>query len=166
MNCPKSNHLVIEEHESSASATSWGKKEVTREIALLEAHIYQDKIARLTQEALESSENDQGSYSTKITSRGVCKELLETYNDLSLFVIESRTVCFTSAINSILRSLRALHRTFSGSKLRLGPAEAIKRLIVEVRRLVSFGEISEAASNRAPLFAYGPELSDFRHRFR
>lgn len=166
MNCPESNHLVIEEHESAASATSWGKKEVTREIALLEAHIYQDKIARLTQEALESSENDQGGYSTKITSRGICKELLETYNELSIFVIQSRVARFTSAIGSIVSSLRELHRTFSGSKLRLGPAEAIKRLIVEVRRLVSFGEISQAASNRAPLFAYGPELSEFRHRLR
>lgn len=166
MNCPESNHLVIEEHESASSATSWGKKEVTREIALLEAHIYQDKIARLTQEALESSENDQGSYSTKIKSRGICKELLETYSDLSIFVIQSRVARITSAISSILRSLRALNRTFSGSTLHLRSAELIKRLTIEIRRLVSFGEISEAASNRAPLFAYGPELSDFRHRFR
>ncbi|WP_165677605.1 hypothetical protein [Metapseudomonas otitidis] len=166
MNCPKSNHLVIEEHESAASATSWGKKEVTREIALLEAHIYQDKIARLTQEALESSENDQGSEAAKIASRGICKELLEAYDDLSLFVVDSRAIQFTDAITAILDSLRSLGSTFLGSIFHLGPAEAIKRLTIEIRRLVSFGEISEAAANRAPLFAYGPELSEFRHRLR
>lgn len=166
MNCPKSNHLVIEGHESASPATSWGKKEVAREIALLEAHIYQDKIARLTQEALESSEGDLKGGTASIAVRGISKELLQAYDNYARVVISSRTTSFTEAIGAILDSLRAVAGHLSGSKYYLSSAETIRLLKTELCKLMSLDKIAETACNRTPLFAYGPELSEFRHRLR
>jgi hypothetical protein len=69
-----------------------------------------------------------------------------------------------------MNALRVLSRRgislFTSFAHRLSAAIAINRLQKAALTFMSLSKTAEIACNRIPLFAYGPELSEFRHRLR
>jgi hypothetical protein len=170
MNCPEPNATAIEENISVAPAESWGEKGVAREIALLEAHVRQDKIARIIDEALAATERVKNSVGLKGPSKealvNIEDELRESYLDYAMSVIVGRALSNFNAIDVIRTLSRKGMSLFSRFAHGLSAAIAIHRLQRELLTFKSLRKVAEIACNRAPLFAYGPELSEFRHRLR
>lgn len=170
MNRPKPNNTAIEESIHATPAGSWGEKEVAREIALLEAHVHQDKIHRLIDEALVATQSEKsgGRYgpSKAALLTDIEDELQESYLDYAMSVIVSRSLSSLDAIDTIRTLSRRGMSIFSGFVHGLSAAIAIYRLQREILTFMNLSKAAEIACNRVPLFAYGPELSEFRHRLR
>lgn len=170
MNRPKPNNTAMEENIRVAPAESWGEKEVAREIALLEAHVHQDKIDRLIDEALAATgteilEGLKGP-SKEALLTNIEDELKQSYLDFAASVIVERALSNLEAIDTIRTLSRRGMSIFSGFAHGLSAAIAIYRLQKETLTFMSLSRAAEIACNRIPLFAYGPELSEFRHRLR
>jgi hypothetical protein len=170
MNRPKPNTTAIEESAHASPAESWGEKEVAREIALLEAHILEDRISRLIDEAHVAVEADNPvglkDLYYEILPVNIEDELKQSYLDYAMSVIVGRALPDDKA----LKTLRGLSRRgislFTNFAHRLSAAIAINRLQIAALAFMSLSKAAEIACNRIPLFAYGPELSEFRHRLR
>ncbi len=170
MNRPKPNTTAIEESTHASPAEPWGEKEVAREIALLEAHVHEDKIERLIDAALAAvgGENSGGlkGPSYEILPLNIEDELKQSYLDYAMAVIVGRALPDAKAV----KTLRALSRRgislFSRFSHGISAAIAIHRLQKAALTFMSLSKAAEIACNRIPLFAYGPELSEFRHRLR
>jgi len=174
MTCPKPNVTAIEEHISVAPAESWDEKEVAHEIALLEAHIRQDSIVRLIDEAIavvaatEEAESSGGlnGPSKEVLLTNIDDELKQSYLDYAMSVIVGRTLSSLDAVDAIRTLSRRGMSLFSSFAHGLSVAIAINLLQKATLTFMNLSKAAEIACNRAPLFAYGPELSEFRHRLR
>lgn len=172
MNRPEPTATAIEENTVCVvPAVSWGEKEAAREIALLEAHVRQEKIKSVIDEAIAAVEAHNAPRGGewlhgKILPICIEEELHQSYFDYAMSVIVNGHVSSNHAI-SVLRSLslRAMahFRHFANG---LSVAMAIFRIKERSRTFLNLSKAAESACNRVPLFAYGPELSEFRHRFR
>jgi len=170
MNRPKPSTTAIEESIHATPAESWGEKEVAREIALLEAHVHQDKIYRLIDEALAATQPEKsgalGGPSKEALLTNIEGELKESYLNYAMRVIVSDALSSLDAIDTIRTLSRRGMSIFSGFAHGLSAAIAIYRLQKENLTFMNLSKVAEIACNRVPLFAYGPELSEFRHRLR
>ena len=170
MNCPKPNITAKEESAQASPAESWGEKEIAREIALLEAHIQEDRISRLIDEAHALVEADNPlelkGRSHTLLPVNIEDELKESYLDYAMAVIADTGLSDAKAV----KTLRALSRRgisiFTSFAHRLSAAIAINSLQKAALTFMSLSKTAEIAGNRIPIFAYGPELSEFRHRLR
>lgn len=170
MNRHKPNTTAIEESTHASPAESWGEKEVAREIALLEAHIHVDAINRLIDEALAAVEADNpvglNRRRYEILPANIEDELKQSYLDYAMAVIVGGALPDAKAV----KTLRALSRRgislFTRFAHGLSAAIAIHRLQRAALTFMRLSKTAEIACNRMPLFAYGPELSEFRHRLR
>lgn len=170
MNCLKPNTTAKEESVHASPAESWGEKEVAREIALLEAHVHEDRISRLIDEAHAAVEADNPvelkGLSYEILPVNIEDELKQSYLDYAMAVIVGRALPDAKAV----KTLRALSRRgislFTSFAHRLSAAIAINSLQKAALTFMSLSKAAEIAGNRIPIFAYGPELSEFRHRLR
>lgn len=165
---PKPTTAANEERKAAAPAESWGEKEVAREIALLEAHVHQDFIHQLIDEALAVTESESSGVeglSKETLLSNIEGELRESYLDYALRVI-SEELSSIDAIDAIRSLSRRGLSVFSRFAHGLTAAIAISRLQKEILTFMNLSKAAEVACNRVPLFAYGPELSEFRHRLR
>lgn len=170
MNRPKPNTTALEESAHASPAESWGEKEVAREIALLEAHVHEDRICRLIEEAYVAVEanNPIGpeglSYETLPVN--IEEELRQSYLDYAMSVIIGRALPDYEAVKTLRELSRRGLSLFTSFAHRLSAAIAIIRLQIAALTFMSLSKAAQIACNRVPLFAYGPELSEFRHRLR
>ncbi|MEE4683190.1 hypothetical protein V2K56_26415 [Pseudomonas alliivorans] len=170
MNRPKPNTTAIEESAHASPADFWGEKEVAREIALLEAHVHEDRISRLIDEshvAVEAN-NPAGLKGLRyeILPVNIEDELKQSYLDYAMSVIVGRALPGGKAVNNLRELSRRGISLFTSFAHRLSAAIAINRLQKAALTFMSLSKTAEIACNRIPLFAYGPELSEFRHRLR
>ncbi|EOG7777819.1 hypothetical protein N5C69_19060 [Pseudomonas aeruginosa] len=179
MNRPEPTVTAIEEDTTSvASAESWGEKEVAREIALLEAHVRQDTITKAVDAlaALDFVARDH-KQSTVVVPQCILDELNQSYLDYAMSVIVGRELPVAKAARTLRRLsqragmiLAARTNLASLLKFELKAALALHRFDVASRALsaqvLTLKKSAESACFSNPLFAYGPELSEFRHRFR
>jgi hypothetical protein len=170
MNRPKPNTTAIEESVNASPAESWGEKEVAREIALLEAHVHEDRISRLIDEAHVAVEanNPVGlkGLSYEILPVNIEDELKQSYLDYAISVIVGRALPDGKAVKTLRELSRRGISLFTSFTHRLSAAIAINRLQEAALTFMSLSKAAEIACNRIPLFAYGPELSEFRHKLR
>ncbi len=170
MNRPKPNTTAIEESAHASPAESWGEKEVAREIALLEAHVHEDRISRLIDEAHVAVEanNPVGLKGLRyeILPVNIEDELKQSYLDYAMSVIVGRALPDGKAVKTLRELSRRGISLFTSFTHRLSAAIAINRLQKAALTFMSLSKAAEIACNRIPLFAYGPELSEFRHRLR
>lgn len=170
MNRPKPNTTAPEESAHASPAESWGEKEVAREIALLEAHVHEDRICRLIEEAYVAVEanNPIGpeglSYETLPVN--IEEELRQSYLDYAMSVIIGRALPDYEAVKTLRELSRRGLTLFKSFAHCLSAAIAINRLQIAALTFMSLSKAAQIACNRIPLFAYGPELSEFRHRLR
>lgn len=152
------------------------QRSLDRQIALLEAHILESKIEKLEAEFSHHVRTygiDRGSYAIQ-------SELQERYVAYALKVIVAKalshkeTVHLLNRISEKLKAFFSYHYDAFGARAlaHLSRAHALfhntfsawmRHERVQVLKRIQF---SEVASLRVPLFAYGPELSEDRHRFR
>jgi len=179
MNRPEPTLTAIEEDTTSVTpAESWGEKEVAREIALLEAHVRQDTITKAV-DALAALDFVGGDHkqSTVVIPQSVLDELNQSYLDYAMSVIVGRELSVAKAARTLRRLsqrariiLAAQTNLTSLLRLELKAALALRRFDVASRalsaQLLKLKKSAESACFSNPLFAYGPELSEFRHRFR
>lgn len=178
MNRPEPIMIISKEDASSvAQAESWGEKEVSREIALLEASVHQDNITR-TVEALEALDRAEttGELARNILPVNIEDELKQSYLDYAMSVIVGRVYSPHEAVGYIRglsqREMRLHSRRSHLFALCNGLTAALAiRLLEKAARstanlLLKLKKASDSACFRMPLFAYGPELSKFRHRLR
>ncbi|WP_040071845.1 hypothetical protein [Pseudomonas batumici] len=162
--------------------SSWGEKETAREIALLEALVLEDDICRAIETAFHAVENGHsasehdpgyrgtGSLAREIIPVDVDGEVKQSYLDYAMYVIMDGHVSLSKAV-TVLRTLsrRAL-RACPYLSHRLAAALAIRQITSAQKNLSSLlsrlSQLADAAFYRVPLFADGPELSEFRHRHR
>lgn len=180
MNRPEPKMIANEEDASNvAPAESWGEKEVAREIALLEAHVQQDNITcAVNALAFIVERENAGSFVETTLVGNIEEELRQSYIDYVMSVIDGQALRTTKAIEVIRtqsrRAAEFLSRYRGGlATLRshgLTVAMAIQRLQRAPRLtsilLLKLRKAANSACFRVPLFAYGPELSEFRHRLR
>lgn len=172
MNRPEPIVTAIEENTTSvAPAVSWGEKEVAREIALLEAHVRQDKITNAVDRALAVLESLDGlgeaqRLSNDIISDCIEETLREGYLDYAESVIRRGQLCGHEAIDVIRTLSRRVMASFPHLTSGLSAALAIFRIERKTLSFASLIKAAKTACSRVPLFAYGPELSEFRHRLR
>uniref|UniRef100_A0A1I8ANV1 Carboxyvinyl-carboxyphosphonate phosphorylmutase n=1 Tax=Steinernema glaseri TaxID=37863 RepID=A0A1I8ANV1_9BILA len=116
-----------------------------------EAHVHEDRISRLIDEAHVAVEanNHVGLEGLRyeILPVNIEDELKQSYLDYAMTVIIGRALPDSEAVKTL-------------------PAVAINRLQLAALTFMSLSKAAEIACNRIPLFAYGPELSEFRHRLR
>ncbi len=161
---------------------SWGEKETAREIALLEALVLEDDISRAIDSACQAVETDRcasehdtgyggtGSLAREILPVDIEEELRQSYLDYAMSVIIGGEVPLRKAV-VVLRTLsrRAL-RACPYLSHGIAAALAIRQITFAQKNSPSLLSIlsqsADAAFYRVPLFADGPELSEFRHRLR
>ncbi|WP_283188832.1 hypothetical protein [Pseudomonas sp. PMCC200344] len=178
MNRPEPIMTISKEDTSSvAEAESWGEKEVSREIALLEASVHRDTITR-TVEALESLDRAgaTGELAGNILPVNIEDELKQQYLDYAMSVIVGRALSPHEAVGFLrdasqremgLYSHRShLFALCNGLKAALAIGLLEKAARSAANLLLKLKKASDSACFRIPLFAYGPELSAFRHRLR
>lgn len=153
----------------------WGSEKEKREIALLEAHLLKDTIARTIELALAAIESDtestcSGENKKEALRINIEDELRQSYLDYAMSVIVGRTLPCSKAIRNIQTLSKRAMALFPHLAHRLSAALAIHRLTSAEKAcsvlILKFRKSAESALFRQPLFAYGPELSDFRHRHR
>lgn len=170
MNRPTPNTTAIEESAHASPAESWGEKEVAREIALLEVHVHEDRISRLIYEAYVAVEanNPVGlkGLHYEILPVNIEDELKQSYLDYAMSVIVGRALPDGKAVKILRELSRRGISLFASFAHRLSAAIAIDRLQKAALTFMSLSKTAEIACNRIPLFAYGPELCEFRHRLR
>lgn len=170
MNRPKPNTIALKESAHASPAESWDEKEIAREIALLEAHVHEERISRLIDEAHVAVEanNPVGLEDLRyeILPVNIEDELKQSYLDYAMSVIVGRALPDSKAVKTLRELSRrgiSLFRSYAHS---VSAAIAISRLQIAALTFMSLSKTAEIACNRIPLFAYGPELSEFRHRLR
>jgi len=157
---------------SAAPADAWGDKEVAREIALLEAHLSEDKVTRAIEKAFAAVEGlSPGSELAKeILPVNIEDELRQSYLDYAISVIVGRALPCDEAIRNIQTLSRRAIALFPFLAHRLAAALAIHLLSIAEKAcsalLLKLRKSAESALYGLPLFAYGPEVSEFRHRHR
>jgi len=157
----------------TAPAESWGEDEIAREIALLQAHLCEEKISRIIDRAMEALVAVDGVPLDDL-SRGrpadIEEELRQSYLDYALSVIIGRALPYEKAIRNIRTLSRRALALFPHLTHRLSAAASIYQLIQANRAcsalFLKLRRFAEAALYGLPLFAYGPELNEFRHRHR
>ncbi|MDG9928775.1 MULTISPECIES: hypothetical protein [unclassified Pseudomonas] len=152
---------------------AWGVRQLRREIALLEAHIQEERVSDALRRAqsllyvLDTKRDDAGR-ALPSPSTAVDNLADRVVGEFVLSIIQrGGERSLDEAIQRFQEwSLNA--RGIPSWKRRI--AQAIRQIVVArklcallVIRLIS---MSETATTRLPLFAYGPELSEFRHRHR
>jgi hypothetical protein len=160
---------------NAAPADSWGEKEVAREIALLEAHLSEERISRAIENAFAAVEG----FADSTRSGGLTKEILlvnledeihQSYLDYAMAVIVGRALPCGKAIRAIQNLSQRAMALFPYLSHGLTAALAIHRLTSADKAcsalLLKLRKSAESALYGLPLFAYGPELSEFRHRIR
>lgn len=194
MNRPVTDTPALEEDVDSVySAASWGEKEEARQIALLEAVVRLDNIHTVIDKITASEEggnrNERSEAPTPLPLN-IEDELRQSYLDYAmsvivgkaldleeaagkLRVISRKTVPWTSCGliggSEFSRHTPSLHEI---RKQALTAALAIIRLKQAAKNgwistlLLKLISSAKAAHCRLPLFAYGPELSEYRHRLR
>lgn len=176
MERPEPNVMTSEEDMSNvAPAVSWGEKELAREIALLEASICEGDLSRSIDElaSLVGSPPAVGDVTVIRTE----EDLRKGYSKYVKTVINGQALALSKAIAAIQEFTRRISEVFShlecyssSSKNELTAALAIRRLQISSnatsKLLLRLQKSANSALFRVPLFAYGPELSEFRHRLR
>lgn len=176
MNCPEPNMPAPDRSASnSAPADSWGEKELARETALLEAHLSEERISL----AIENVFNAVEGRGDSTCSGGPTKETLlvnlkeeinQSYLDYAMAVIVGRALPCDKAIRAIQNLSQRAMALYPYLSHGLIAALAIHRLISAEKScstlLLRLRKSAESALYGLPLFAYGPELSQFRHRIR
>lgn len=196
MNRPETNNPAREDDaDRVVPAASWGEKEEAREIALLDAVISYDTLQRLVEEAAAPEEcgETNSTLAHEIRPVNIDDEMLRnSYLDYAMTVIVGRALNPLVAADR----LRTLSRRTVGEpqglicpfeygdyystpltllqlqKQALTAALALLRLTQAARKerisalLLKMLNSANAACYGLPLFAYGPELSEYRHRLR
>lgn len=130
---------------------SWGEQEIAREIELLEAHLREEETAaRFQGISLESLRHSL--YAFEELHRQREERLpgwLHSYSLDYIFEKIQQSGC------------RLLSRCFTWLLIKL-----IRHLQADLHSLVRLMSTSDMACLSYPLSAYGPELSEYRHRFR
>jgi hypothetical protein len=194
MNRPETNNPALEEDTDSVGpAASWGEKEETRQIALLEAAVRLDHIHHVIDEITAPEEGDEGNTLEKgeIFPISLENELRSSYLDYAMTVICSRELDLGRAAGNLrvisrrismepcgflgycdyerryppltLRQLQKQALTAALAILRLDQAARNARISALLLKML---KSANAALYRLPLFAYGAELSEYRHRLR
>lgn len=147
---------IIESGNEDASqllvVDSWGEQEMAREIELLEAHLLEgETAARFYEVSLVSLRHSLYALEELHLQKG--KDQLPGWlHSCSLDYI----------FEKIQQSGRRLiSRVFTWLLIK-----RIRQLQADLRSLVRLMSTSDMACLSYPLFAYGPELSEYRHRFR
>ncbi|MCK9797451.1 hypothetical protein M1B34_06790 [Pseudomonas sp. MAFF 302030] len=194
MNRPETNNPALEEDTDSVSpAASWGEKEEARQIALLEAVVRLDHIHHVIDEITAPKEGDDDSTLVKgqILPFNLESELRFSYLDYAMTVICGRALDPGKAAGTLRRISRRVSMEPCGligcleyerrcptltlrqlQKQALTAALAILRLDQAARNarisalLLKMLTSANAARYGFPLFAYGAELSEYRHRLR
>lgn len=160
---------------STALADSWGDKEVAREIALLEVHISEERINRAIENAFAAvdgvaNSTHHGEISKETLQVNIEDELRQSYLDYAMSVIVGQALPCSKAIRNIQTLSRRAMALFPHLAHRLSVALAIHHLASADKAcsalLLKLRKFAESALFGLPLFAYGPELSEFRHRHR
>lgn len=138
----------------------WGDLERRRQIALLEAHLLQERLNH-TLDAIEE-EHRSGSGAEESTQRWINLAVQSIIND----VLEDVGIKANALRDFSARARVYAHRLrhHLGSALVIRQLQIIKRVCSAL--LIRLRKAAESALYSLPLFAYGPELSEFRHRYR
>lgn len=166
---PVTSNLEVE-HQGSSQASpdvAWGEKEQARQIALLEAHLLEEKIHFIIDRAQLIRADDR---SSKQRDRCIATELYQSYLDYAIAIITGETVPYRSAIKTLQGLSRKAAKYFPNLTHRFSAALALHCLktaqnlfnTLFLKLLVA----ADTAVKSLPLFLYGPELSEFRHRHR
>lgn len=156
-------------------ADAWGDEKKAREIALLEAHLSEERITRIIEKAFVSVEGAAdstpvGEIAKESVHTSIEEALRQSYLDYAMSVIVGRALPCGKAIRNIQTLSRRAMALFPHLAHGLSAALAIHRLTCADKAcsalLLKLRKSAESAILRLPLFAYGPELSEFRHRLR
>ncbi|MGY4661146.1 hypothetical protein ACVWZ9_001940 [Pseudomonas chlororaphis] len=180
MNRPEPDPTAYEEDLSIVPADPWGEKEEIRQIALLDAVVRMDDIHRIIDTIAASEEGDEvETTSFDFIPVSVDEELRQSYLDYAMCVIMGGALDPNEAVRKLrvlshrvmtisphpgeLANLQKQGLTVALAIFRLKRAAWFKRISALLLKLL---KTANTAYFRRPLFAYGPELSEFRHRLR
>jgi len=131
---------------------SWGEREIAREIELLEAHLLEREVAaRFKGVSLES-----------------LRHSLSALEELHLHKGEDQLPGWLRSygLGHIFEKIQQSGRRFISRLFTWLLIKLIRHLQVGLCSLVRLMSTSDMACLSCPLLAYGPELSEYRHRFR
>jgi len=170
MNPIPDTSVISESANGAAQAGAWGEKEMDREIALLQAHLSEGKIncaIDRAMEALRSIDDATDEISSKQLNRDIDEELRQCYLDYAMHVVATRCISSkeaTGTLRCLVGRASAYIKRFAS---RLAAAKAIKA--IDAASAVLFQKLRTSADSAfygLPLFADGPELNEYRHRYR
>lgn len=181
MDCPEANESTEEVGELFVDMVARGLEEakrvfakqeemLARQIVLLEAHMAQTRInqAKLLISAYETADDP--------ALLEVAAELRDSYAEYAAELIHKKALSPRETIQVFKRLHAALEAAFANLNSLMGgfcrltdlAIYMVGRRIHEVLAaiLTSLRTASDTAWFRMPLSAYGPELSEYRHRLR
>lgn len=163
MDLPETDMAAAERSNCSVAlaACGWGDRELAREIALLEAHLSEEKIHR-TIHIIKSN-------NCTLTA-DIEEELRQSYLDYAMSVIVSGALDCVRATKKLRYFSQRAMAYLPSLRHRLTSGLAIQQIVIAQKacaaQLLKLHKSAESAFYNSPLFAYGPELSEFRHRHR
>jgi len=194
VNRPETDTPALEgDADSVYSAASWGEKEEARQVALLDAVVRLDNIHNVIDKMTASEESGEPiecSEAPRTLPLNIEDELRQSYLDYAMSVIVGKALdpekaagklrvisrkvlswtecgliggCDLSRHTPSLREIQKQALTAALAIIRLKQAAKNGRISSLLLKLINS---AKAAHCRLPLFAYGPELSEYRHRLR